>query len=66
MQQLRPTRPVEILEREIERRRRMMLVEVIELAEELTDNRGNAFELANRAIIRVARRRGKIEIGFRC
>ena len=66
MQQVRVERPVEILEREIERRRRMMLVEVIELAEELTDNRGNAFELANRAIIRVARRRGKIEIGFRC
>jgi hypothetical protein len=65
MQQVRVERPVEVIVREIERRKRMMLVEVIELAEELTDNRGNAFELANRAIIRVAQKR-RVEIEFRC
>ena len=57
-------RPVEILIREIEKKRRVLLVEVIELAGELTENRGNAFELANRAIARIAQKR-RVEIGFR-
>ncbi len=65
MQQMRVERPIEVIVKEIERRKRMMLVEVIELAEELTENKGNAFELANRAIIRVAQKR-RVEIGFRC
>ncbi|WP_269077385.1 hypothetical protein [Archaeoglobus sulfaticallidus] len=41
-----------------------MLIEVVQLAEELTDNRGNAFELTNRAISKLAKRR-RVEIGFR-
>ncbi|AGK60971.1 hypothetical protein Asulf_00967 [Archaeoglobus sulfaticallidus PM70-1] len=57
-------RPVERLIEEIERKRCIMLIEVVQLAEELTDNRGNAFELTNRAISKLAKRR-RVEIGFR-
>jgi hypothetical protein len=57
-------RPVELLIEEIERKGCIMLIEVVQLAESLTSNRGNAFELANRAIIKVAKER-RVEIGFR-
>ena len=54
----------EILE-EIERRRRILLTEVIQLAEQkIPGSKRAAVELANRAIIRLTQRR-RIEIGFR-
>jgi hypothetical protein len=50
---------------EIERRKRIMLIEVIELAEQnIPRSKRSAVELAHRAIIRIAQKR-RVEIGFR-
>lgn len=54
---------VELIE-EIERRGRISIMEIIQLAKEKTANEGNAYELANRAIVKLVRKR-RVEIGFR-
>jgi len=62
--QMASNQPIDELIEEIERRGRILIVEVIQLAEQMTKNRGNAYELANRAIVKLARKR-RVEIGFR-
>lgn len=55
---------VDELAKEIEDRGRITLIEVIELAEKRIPHKRAAVELANRAIIRIARKR-RVDIGFK-
>ena len=56
---------IDELIQEIERKERILLIEVIRLAEQkLPGNKRAAVELANRAIIKLTQRR-RVEIGFR-